>query len=64
MGYRIQFQILIYLLLLSPFVFFIRYRLYLQHIKHKRKIALGEKLGIDFNDIESYPTSAFELLKE
>jgi hypothetical protein len=36
----------------------VRYRLYLNYIKHGRELELAERMDIDFEDIASYPKAA------
>ena len=38
----------------------LKYRLYLQYIKHGRKSDLSERFGIDMDDVESFPAAIFE----
>ena len=39
----------------------VKYRIYQQHIKHGRTMGLTEKLGIDLEDVESYPKAVQQL---
>ena len=38
----------------------LKYRLYLQYIKHGRRSDLAERFDIDLDDVESFPASIFE----
>lgn len=38
----------------------LKYRLYLQFVKHGRRSDLAERFDIDLDDVESYPASVFE----
>jgi len=42
----------------------VRYRLYLNYIKHERELEFAYKLDIDFEDLDKYPKAAIELLAE
>ena len=42
----------------------VKYRIYVNYIKHERKLDFAEKLNIDLDDIDSYPKAALELLAE
>ena len=38
----------------------LKYRIYLQYVKHGRKSDLADAFDIDLEDVESYPASVFE----
>lgn len=38
----------------------LKYRLYLQFVKHGRRSDLADRFDIDLDDVESYPASVFE----
>ena len=38
----------------------LKYRLYLQYIKHGRRSDLSDRFGIDMDDVESFPKAVFE----
>ena len=38
----------------------LKYRIYIQYIKHGRSSELADRLGIDLDDVESYPESVYE----
>ena len=38
----------------------LKYRIYLQYIKHGRRSELADRFDIDLDDVESYPASVFE----
>ena len=42
----------------------VKYRLYLNYIKHGRELELSQKMDIDLEDITSYPPSVMELYQE
>lgn len=49
------------LIILASVNYGLRNRLYIQHIKHGRQLELGNKMGIDFDDIENYPASVMPI---
>ena len=55
----LQFVIVTWLIMYG-----VKYRIYLNYIKHERKLEFAEKLNIDLDDIDKYPKSALELLAE
>ena len=38
----------------------LKYRIYLQFVKHGRRSDLADRFDIDLDDVESYPASVFE----
>ena len=44
--------------------FGVKNRIYAQHIKHGRRIGLGDRMNLDLDDVENYPKAVFELYKE
>jgi len=38
----------------------LKYRIYLQYVKHGRKSDLADRFDIDLEDVESYPASVFD----
>ena len=38
----------------------LKYRLYMQYIKHGRRTEIADRFDIDFDDVESYPAAVFE----
>jgi hypothetical protein len=39
----------------------VKRRIYAQHIKHGRKMGLGEKMNLDLDDVENYPKAVFKI---
>ena len=38
----------------------LKYRVYLQFVKHGRRSDLADRFDIDLDDVESYPASVFD----
>lgn len=38
----------------------LKYRLYMQFIKHGRRTDLADRFDLDLDDVESYPASVFD----
>ena len=56
---------MLHLLVVCLLLFYgVRYRIYMNYIRHDRKLEFAEKLNIDLEDIDSYPKAALELLAE
>ena len=61
-----KFTFMYPLIAFTVIIFFIiykgvRYRLYLNYIKHGRKLDLAESFGMDLDDIQNYPKAVLEL---
>ena len=56
--------LLFFVLVALAMVYGVKYRIYYNYLKHDRTLEFGEKLGVDLDDLDSYPKSALELLQE
>ena len=53
-------SILFALIIWGLFTYGVRYRTYMQYIKHGRRLDLVDKMDIDLDDVSSYPASVYE----
>lgn len=56
--------LLFFVLVALAMVYGVKYRIYHNYLKHDRTLEFREKLGVDWDDLDSYSKSALELLQE
>lgn len=59
------YPLLIFIVAISVIIHYgVRYRVYYQYIKHGRHLEFADKLGLDLEDVDSYPKAVQEYYLE